>query len=312
MSFVTPKTDWDTDDGVTEVDLNRIEGNTLQNNTDIAANKLEVETDFSGFGFKRGIKYNANTGTLGAYVIRVDSGYMSSQSAVKGVFGGTFSITKLLSADVWVAGTGAASPCRVAGSAAIGANQWWYVFVLYNPSTSAFDVCMDDNYAGSNIQGSAITTAGYTMWRRVACQFEMGVAGYLWNTLGRMNRFYVAAAEANKGDTEAVSATTDTGITLDNASLAGNPYMIPNVNFPVFLEVQADSGGFGASRVSVWSPLHDFTSLGNGMGRTMLIAVNERHVVEVLPSAGYQIRVRSTLAIDFTYSVFGWIDEATD
>jgi hypothetical protein len=35
MAWQTPKTDWNVDDGVGYADLNRIEGNTLQNHTDI-------------------------------------------------------------------------------------------------------------------------------------------------------------------------------------------------------------------------------------------------------------------------------------
>ena len=54
MAYVTPKTDWTSSDGVDEDDMNRIEGNTLQNHTDIGT----VSTSLS-----------SHTGTTGATTV---------------------------------------------------------------------------------------------------------------------------------------------------------------------------------------------------------------------------------------------------
>jgi len=54
MAYVTPKTDWTSTDGVSHTDMNRIEGNTLQNHTDIGT----VSTSLS-----------SHTGTTGAATV---------------------------------------------------------------------------------------------------------------------------------------------------------------------------------------------------------------------------------------------------
>lgn len=47
MAFVTPKIDWSTSDGIMNTDLNRIEGNTLDNHNVSVGNALDISNNLS-------------------------------------------------------------------------------------------------------------------------------------------------------------------------------------------------------------------------------------------------------------------------
>lgn len=303
MSWITPKTDWDTDDGIMATDLNRIEGNTQFLNDGL---------------LKKGISYYANNTTAGggAYNIRVAGGNLFSQSAVAGPMPGTFDIQKVLSSTVWAAGDGTASPCRVAAAQAVGANQWWYVFILYNPTTAVFDVCMDDNAAGTNIQGSAITTAGFTMWKRVACQFEAGVpisgSARLWNTIGHKNHFFIHENIFDRSVAAvAISAGTTNTQILSSSTLIGTPKLVPpGLSYPVFLEFAADTAG----SLEVWSALNGTSNVPGGGGKIYIAVASydSRTAITVIPDGSDQICIFSTPANSYYIIVTGWIDNGED
>lgn len=300
MSWQTPKTDWTTDDGIMANDLNRIEGNTVA----IRDNLLKL-----------GVSYYANNATAGGgtYNIRVIGGNLLSQSAVKGPMTGTFDIQKVLSATTWAAGNATSSPCRCPGAAAVGSNQWWYVFVLYNPTTAAFDVCMDDNFTGSHISGSAITTAGFTMWKRVACQIEYGSGAWLGNTIGLHNHFYLAQSEADRGGS---SGTITSGVTKTTAlvisGLSGTPSAVPPGRcFPAILAIQYGSGSAGL--LSLWSALHGTTYVSS-IGHTLYMTTdnNIHEIITIIPDSSNQINAYTTSVVTYGYTVIGWIDNGED
>ena len=307
MAWVTPKTDWNTDDGIMNTDLNRIEGNTQFINESL---------------LKRGVSYYANNTTAGggAYNIRVVGGNLFSQSAISGPMPGSFDIQKVLSSTVWAAGNATDSPCKCPDSAAIGAYTWWYVFVLYNPTTEAFDVCMDDNVAGSNIQGSAITTAGFTMWKRVACQFEEGVSSGLCHTIGLQGHFYTQAHDND------LRLTVNTGVVSGTFNLSminsitAKTITPPGLSFPCRFTFDCQPSTF-SSFLNVWSPLLGSTFTVTGGERFTVYSVSdgeggyhaEYRSVTVIPDASDTIYVNTiTSNGDIRFRVVGWIDEATD
>lgn len=302
MSWITPKTDWTSNDGVTETDFNRIEGNTQFLN---------------GGLLKKGISYYANNTTAGggAYNIRVAGGNLFSQSAVAGPMTGTFDIQKALGSTVWAAGNSTTSPCRVAAAQAVGANQWWYVFVLYNPTTAAFDVCMDDNFAGTNIQGSAITIAGYTMWKRVACQFEAGVplsgSARLWDTVGKNNNFSISEARQESGMYDYQLVAGSRLLTLIGNDLSGTPSIVPSgMSFPVKLVFDPKATGSGYITVASG---YNISGGGDFLGIFVATGDNDNaRTTTVTPNDSDQILVNCNLTIYWDIFVIGWIDNGED
>jgi len=303
MSWITPKTDWTTDDGVMATDLNRIEGNSLAIRDGLLKKKLS---------------YYANNATAGggAYNIRVIGGNLFSQSAVLGVMPGTFDIQKALGATEWAAGDGTGSPCRVADAQAVGANQWWYVFVLYNPTTAAFDVCMDDDFAGANIAGSAIETAGYTMWKRVACQFEAGNpvtdAARLWDTVGRENHFSISEGQADSGVHESITGSTLTIVALNGDSLTGTPAIIPpGLSLPINLVFRPN--GTVVNRLYAHGGDHQTTI--SGVNYNYLYFDGDEYNTQritLIPNSDDEINLTTSATADWTIIVVGWIDDAND
>lgn len=290
MAWSTPKTDWDTDDGIMNTDLNRIEGNSLA----LGENML-----------KKGISYFANNTTAGGagYNIRVAGGNLWSQSAVKGSMPGTFDIQKILSSDVWTAGNGAASPCKCPDSQAVGADQWWYVFVLYNPSTGAFDVTMDDNVGGTNISGTAITTAGFTMWKRVACQYEDDSAGNLHDMVGINGYFNSPECGTTTASLSAITVTLVTATDIP-----------PGLSFPcIFQFTTRFTTTPTATYLTAASGLHSSGVVGTVGGFTgYLDAGNTYHYCTVAPNSSDQIYLYSVNAADVRYRAVGWIDDGND
>ena len=302
MSWITPKTDWTTDDGIMATDLNRIEGNALAIRDGLLKKKLS---------------YYANNTTAGggAYNIRVVGGNLFSQSAVLGVMPGTFDIQKALGATEWAAGNATGSPCRVPGSNAVGANQWWYVFVLYNPTTAAFDVCMDDDFAGANIAGSAIETAGYTMWKRVACQFELGDplsgSARLWDTVGKNNNFSISETRRESGIYDYQLLASLRLLTLIGNDLSGTPSIVPaGMSFPVKLVFDPKATGSGYITVASG---YNISGGGDFLGIFVATGDNDNaRTTTVTPNDSDQILVNCNLTIYWDIFVVGWIDNGED
>jgi len=302
MVWIEPKTDWDTDDGIMADDLNRIEGNIKQTNDCL-----------SGMGFKRGIEYYANNTIAGGsyYNIKVKGGAMYSQSAVEGPMVGSFNIQKVLSASTWTEGNSTSSPCRVDGANSIGANQWWYVFVLYNPTTETFDVCMDSDSKGANISGSDIeTVSGFTMWKRVAYQFELGLpislAPRLWNTVGMGNYFYIHELSTVTGSS---TGTITSGVVYTKSLIGittGSPIVVPpSEAIPVLIEITPNSAGI----ITIWSNLHGSTYAAGAGEQLFFTSANEKKKITIIPDTSDQINAYTTTITSYTFNVCGWIDE---
>jgi len=215
-TWTTPKTNWTTNDGIGDTDLNRMEENTeylYDQNNNVAGH---LKNYISGFTVE------ANSGSEGVYGIKVTGGIWSDDSGDY-VDWGTASMSKTLSATAWTAG--ASGQARIDG-ATYNTNRWYWVFALYNPSTSAHDFAVDDDILGANL-GPA-TTAGYTLSRRVCAVLtttHIAVAGIMpmhyESTLGKITYAGLASARTI---TKALSANVAAQVSL---TIPGGKDIIP-------------------------------------------------------------------------------------
>lgn len=244
MTWTTPKTDWKASDGIANTDLNRIE-----------ENSSELRQVGEALGFKQGFEIFCNNAealspTLGdsSYNIKVRGGACFSQSARKGMIFGDFSIRKILSSSSWTSGNSNTSPCKAPG-ATLGSNQWWYIFILQNPTTGAFDIAMDTSVSGANIAGSTIESAGYTMWKRIGSVLENNDNSELQNTFGSSNRFHMSYSGITGNDySESTNINLGATITLNHEQLTGTPTLIPpNFNMPVLINIVGGDVHAGAT-----------------------------------------------------------------
>lgn len=297
MPWSDPKTDWDTDDGFRHDDVNRMEENT----------RLISRVGFLK-GHKPGVTFYANNPSAqgGSYGIRVygEPCYWS-QSAVEGpIVGSSYDILKLLSASDWAAGNGTTSPCKVPGSPTIGTNQWWYVFLLYNPTTDAFDVALDTSDTGSGIAGSAIETAGFTMWKRVAAVFEYATAQppQLFNSYGSVDRYSIAEDWGTTGSSILLSGTTSIQLV---GGMTGNPLMVPFGDCEVYVEFSPQYTG----TLEVWSWAHG-VNYYPGVGQTLVFnSVTDKLGLWVVADGGYILAYGQSLGtIEYSVRAYREID----
>lgn len=143
MAWQTPKTDWDTEDGVADSDLNRMESNSeyLYDQTRILK------------GYLRGFKLHGGGGS--AFAIFPGECMDDTVSNPTEI---TFTGMSKTSA-AWVAGEGNGS---VAPGVNLSAYTWYYIFVIKNSVSGASDIQIDSDVAGANI-----SAAGFTLKRRV-------------------------------------------------------------------------------------------------------------------------------------------------
>lgn len=241
MGWETPKTDWASNDGVTVDDLNRIEENTLQ----LGQLNGEVTHGFQTYA-------NIPGYASGSMEIWVITGKAWSQSAVTGIISPAKNslIRKQLSSSSWAAGSGSTSPCKAPGTS-IGSAQWWYVFILWNPTTDAVDVILDTDIAGANIAGSTVESVdGYTMWRRVGAVKEsyVGSVSSLQPTRSMGNWFFVF--DSNNIVAATITDVSPTLITLegpDGVSLTPGG-ISPMCNLIAYVE------DLQPSTVAFWTP----------------------------------------------------------
>lgn len=296
-AWETPKTDWDTDDLIGDSDLNRGESNSL------ALCELL-------YPFVKGFRFYANNSIAGGglYNIKVAGGYCTSQTSVKGLINASGqTIQKILSSSNWAAGSGTSSPCKAPGTS-IGSAQWWYVFQLYNPTTSAYDIALDTSISGANISGSAIETAGYTMWKRIGavCETSSPLAA-LMSTISQNQWFHVETLYSNnRYVNQSIVGIIVSTVTLANSGLS----LVPPDIYPVmYLMLNFNSDNTG-DEFCLWNPLYG-SSYYMGIGQSFKNYVAESfNRMLYIDNNSNQINVRhisgsgSTMSVDIYVPVY--------
>lgn len=192
MAWSTPYTSWSTSDGLLNTDMNRIEGNNLDNRTNLYNAMGNYVNGFRIFAFDG----SYSTGAYEVYILG-DNGECAAQNTTDFIHFTSFH-RKLLSAADFTPGSGSTTPGKAPG-ATYATDKWFYLFVLKNPTTSAIDFCFDDVRAGTNITGSTIeTTHGYTSHRRIGALkvTSLNATSGFVPTIGRNNRFWMSGGNA--------------------------------------------------------------------------------------------------------------------
>jgi hypothetical protein len=292
MAWTTPKTNWTTNDGIGDTDLNRIEANTqyLYDQNDNGADHLR--------NYISGFTVNANSGSEGVYEIRVSGGIWSDDAGNYVDWGGV-DMVKTLSATNWTAG--AAGQARV-DSATYTTNGWFWVFALYNPSTNAHDFAVDDDIKGANL-GPA-TTAGYTLSRRICAVLtttHITVAGIMPMFYdSKINTIEYAGIATARSVSKALAANTATPVTL---TLPGGNDMIPwdsgygiEDEGTLVLETVVST----STRVTIWSDTHFGSAHYSGVGpRRYYASASDIHDFTIAGTSA-QIYMESTNAATVT------------
>jgi|TARA_R100000750_G_C2329861_1_gene89729 hypothetical protein len=299
-TWTTPKTNWTTNDGIGDTDLNRIEENTeyLYDQNDNVAGHLR--------NYVSGFTVNANSGSEGVYEIRVSGGIWSDSNGNYVDWGGA-EMVKTLSATAWTAG--ASGQARI-DSATYTTNGWYWVFALYNPSTNAHDFAVDDDITGANLGPAA--TAGYTLSRRVCAVLtttHIAVAGIMpMHYESYLKTIEYAGIATSRSVSTALSANLSTPVTL---TLPGGNDMVPWVSGNPYedrgtLELEVvvststrvtiwQSGRFGTTHYSGVGPrryyasssdIHDFKIAGDG-GTIRMESTNAATVTVIMKSMTY-------------------------
>ena len=221
MSWTTPKNDWTPADVVIDTDMNRIEGNTLENYN----NFFGAQTSFL-----QGFEINANNG-IGSYVFSVGPGRCVSKSG-DGVIYNSSTITKLLSTTKWAPGNSSSSPCKV-DAVTFLTDRWYYVFIIKNPTSGAVDVVIDDNVNGTKYLTSEVyTTFGYTLYRRVAAlkaSTLQSTPGFV-TTHGVNGKFQLGNDLAPRQSSVLLGSGLTTGVALNDTNAIGlTPFGIKTV-----------------------------------------------------------------------------------
>ena len=265
MAWTTPKTDWDTDEGIEDEDLNRIEENTDFLNDEIIDLSDEVSTHLRNY--INGFVVRANTLGLTAYQIAVSGGLWSDNNGDLTDWSGS-AMTKTLSASSWTSGE--AGNAKAAG-ATYSTNAWYWVFALYNPTTDDHDFALDDDIYGANL--TPIIAAGYTRTRRI-CALRTstllssnGIIPVYYRSNERLIRYAGAAAARNVA--VAVPATTATIINLnDTGANRLIPYDLAHVvSDGGIVELQVSTAVF-AGNVTLWPQDIFGTTYYAGIGQT--------------------------------------------
>ncbi len=291
-TWTTPKTNWTTNDGIGDTDLNRIEENTeylYDQNNNVAGH---LRNYISGF------TVSANSGSEGVYGIKVTGGIWSDDSG-NYVDWGTASMSKTFSATAWTAG--ASGQARIDG-ATYNTNKWYWVFALYNPSTSAHDFAVDDDMLGANL-GPA-TTAGYTLSRRICAVLtttHITVAGIMPMFYdSRLNTIEYAGIATARSVSTALAANTATPVSV---TLPGGRDMVPwdsgnglEDDGTLELEVVVST----PTRVTIWSDTHFGNTHYGGVGpRRFFSSSFDIHDIKIAGTSG-QIYMESTNAATVT------------
>jgi hypothetical protein len=283
--WTTPKEDWDTNYGINDVDFNRIETNTQYLFEQDGNNANHLRNYISGF------TVNANSGSEGVYEIRVSGGIWSN-SADNFVDWGSKVIVKTLSASNWTAG--GAGQAKL-DDATFSTNAWFWVFALYNPTTSAHDFALDDDITGANL-GPA-TAAGYTLSRRICAVLtntDIAVNGIMPMDYNSNERTINYAGDATaRAIFENVVAGVPETLTL---TLGGGTNIIPidgATNNGGVLEI--DVATSVDTVVTIWSPDIFGTAFYSGVGSGKFISSTVGYTQTFkIPCPSGDIRINST------------------
>lgn len=163
----TPKEDWDANTGITYGLLN-----------DIGANEsaLRDEAYLSIDGFEVNVLNwsSANAGTL---TIKGGATYVHTNPFVLGTDPYPVRVTTTWTKTLAAFSNGTAGGAKAAGSAAYAHGAWWFLYLLYNSTTGAYDYALDDNVTGVNV----MSIAGYDRYRAISCvqinEYSSGLFG---------------------------------------------------------------------------------------------------------------------------------------
>lgn len=297
MAWTTPVTSWSTSDGILNSDMNRIEGNNLQNRTDAYNSMLPHVQGFEIF---------ANDGSVatGAYEVAV-WGYHASCTTTNVT--GFISLDsssyhrKQLSATSFTPGSGATTAGKAPG-ATYADDKWFYLYVLKNPTTSAIDFCFDDSHVGNNITGSTIeTTHGFTLHRRIGALKTTSLSstnGFV-PTVGHGNKFWMGGIYNPRYDTISTSDTVGHTWVLQDSTSA---YIIPPSgvvcrNFYASVLLTTGSG-----TIYLWDPTFG-TTVVTGQGLFVANSTTAHDVYLQLPASQGQINMRNSLSGSTTWSM---------
>ena len=231
--WLTPKEDWTTDDGILDSDLNRIEGNTN------FLNQNYLRKQISGFQF------DANNGATTANGIVVRGGRAGSSkdaADTKDIDFNSSAVTKLFSSTDWASGSGTSSPCKAPG-VTVSADTWYFIFVLYNPTTQAIDVAVDSRSDGGNISTSAIETAGFTAWKRIG-SFRTDSSSNIIPTHMRDQYHYISNTNVV---TKFIGTGSTTPVLVDLSSLIPKDGLVSELNIVADLHVYRSDSGVSTS-----------------------------------------------------------------
>jgi len=143
-TWETPKTDWDTNDGIGYADLNRIEEN-------VSAVRDATVRGVQGFNFTVD---NSQVGYDGVVTIGPGSCYSANGIPMKSLVSYTKNLTS------WVAGSGN-DKGGMAPAVTVAAHTWYYIFMISNPATGLYDFMIDDDPAGANISSGTYPQKRY-------------------------------------------------------------------------------------------------------------------------------------------------------
>lgn len=144
MTWITPKTNWNTSDGIGYADLNRIESNIL-NVRNATVRKVQ------GFGY---LIYNNVSGYDGIVAIQSGSCYSSDGFPIYQ----TTEFRKNL--NTWVLGSGN-DKGGMASAVTPASETWYYIYAILNSSTGAIDFMFDDDPDGVNIPAGTFNKKRY-------------------------------------------------------------------------------------------------------------------------------------------------------
>jgi len=154
MTWETPKTNWNTSDGIGYADMNRIESNIL-------GVRNATVRKVQGFGY---FMDNSVVGYDGIVKIQPGSCYSSDGLPIRQ---DTEFIKNL---TTWALGSGN-DKGGVASAVTVAAYTWYYIFAILNSSTGAIDFMIDDDPTGANIP------AGTFDKKRFINSFKTAAAG---------------------------------------------------------------------------------------------------------------------------------------
>ena len=138
--WTAPKTNWNTSDGVSYADLNRIEAN-------VSANRDANFRRVQGFGYSID---NTVVGEDGVVTLFPGSCYSVNGMPIKMPANFVKNLT------TWAQGNGAAFG-GMASAVTVAAYTWYYAFVIMDPTDGSTEIMFDDNPSGTNIISGIFT-----------------------------------------------------------------------------------------------------------------------------------------------------------